>query len=296
MSLTEFRINDDLSVYSSSKNNSNSTVYRYEDNLLIVDTFLYAADNQELLSIVKGYNYEHRFIINTHWHSDHCYGNRFFTGPKTKVIAHGESAETLSSERKMISAGKKFRFSAKVVPAPDITITEPFSVLPNVSIIPAPGHTEDSMIVYLSSEGTVIAGDSVLSSDKDYYLLPYFYWGDIDDLIATLKAIRKLNPQTIVPGHGNLTNQDKIDYDLVYLVKLKKEFGLFCKDDQYLHSLLEEEKNNHNRQSNLDSVINYVGNKLPLEMFLSEELFNKTGIKEIHTLNLRNIINNEFFV
>ena len=71
-------------------------------------------------------------------------------------------------------------------------------------IMPLPGHTPDSIGVYVEGDKILFAGDAVMA-------LPYIYWGDRDVLIQTLNQIREMNLENIVEGHGEVLLKGEID-------------------------------------------------------------------------------------
>ena len=290
MPLIELILGDNIRVFSSTKNNSNSTLFYTERGQpLLVDTFLYTADNKELLRKLDLKLEDQLTIVNTHWHSDHCYGNRFFLGEKTKFLAHKMAEETLSSERKMISAGKKFSFSPSKVPKSTESIDKDVDIEPGVKVVTTPGHTYDSIAVIITSERAIITGDTVLSSDQDHYILPYFFWGDIDDHIASLKKILSYDMELIVPGHGKPVNNSKLQSDIRYLERLKDGFSNLVSNESVipllLRNMIESEK-----KCKVEIMHKRVCDLLPLEFFLDEELIGRVRLTEIHRLNIKNLI------
>ncbi len=74
----------------------------------------------------------------------------------------------------------------------------------NASIVETPGHTKDSISIYLPDTKTIIVGD-LLKGTADSLVAPPFF----DDYIALLSSVNKikeLNPDLICVSHGKNHN------------------------------------------------------------------------------------------
>ena len=82
------------------------------------------------------------------------------------------------------------------------------------------GHTGGDVVVFLPNEKIVITGDfltSTLSNMSDAY---------VDEWVTSLDALKKLDFDTVVPGHGDaFTDKAKIDYFQAYLRDVWTEVG-----------------------------------------------------------------------
>jgi glyoxylase-like metal-dependent hydrolase (beta-lactamase superfamily II) len=67
-----------------------------------------------------------------------------------------------------------------------------------LEVIATPGHTSEH-VCYLSAEGDLFSGDTILGQGTTQVFLPD---GNMADYIRSLRAIRARNPGRIYPGHG----------------------------------------------------------------------------------------------
>jgi len=165
-----------------------------------------------------------RYVINTHYHADHSWGNCFFPG--AMVIAHSRCREllfeygipSLESTRKQ---NPVFR-QVKIV-LPHLTFNQGSLSLrvgkKNLTITPSIGHSMDGISVLVDEDRVLFAGDAFMP-------LPYVVDGDIDDLTTSIKRIGRLGLENIIQGHGDIILRGEIETaikeNLSYLASIRK--------------------------------------------------------------------------
>jgi cyclase len=165
-----------------------------------------------------------RYVINTHYHADHAWGNCFFPG--ATVVAHALCRELLA-ERGMpsLEAVRKQNTAYRQVKIvlPHLTFDDGLLSLrvgkKNLSIIPAPGHSPDGIIVLVEEDRVLFAGDSFMP-------IPYVVDGDAEDITMSIKKIGRMGLENIVQGHGDIILRGEIDAavkeNLNYMTNIRK--------------------------------------------------------------------------
>jgi glyoxylase-like metal-dependent hydrolase (beta-lactamase superfamily II) len=165
-----------------------------------------------------------RYVINTHYHADHCWGNCFFPG--AVVIGHAQCRKYLVEDGiPSLENAQKQNPSlrqVKIVP-PHITFATGEMTLrvgkKNLIITTSPGHSHDGISVLVEEDRVLFAGDAFMP-------LPYIVDGDVDDMLASIKKIGKMGLENIIQGHGDIILRGEIDAavreNLNYLNNIKK--------------------------------------------------------------------------
>lgn len=165
-----------------------------------------------------------RYVINTHYHADHAWGNCFFSG--ATVIAH-ERCRALLEERgipSLASASKQNPALNKVkIVLPHMTFGEGQITLKvgkkNLTLMPALGHSEDGISVLVEEDRVLFAGDAFMP-------IPYIVDGNVDDIVDSIKKIGRMGLENIVQGHGDVILRGEIEMavkeNLSYISAVRK--------------------------------------------------------------------------
>ncbi|HSB65545.1 MAG TPA: MBL fold metallo-hydrolase [Anaerolineales bacterium] len=192
---------------------------------VVIDTLAIPEETVQIRDFIEQeLNLPVRYVVDTHYHADHAWGNCFFPG--ATVIAHTLSRKQLATkgQQSLIEARKQnpaFR-RVKIV-LPQLTFDESYLILrvgkKTLSMFQLPGPCADNIGVLVEEDRVLFAGDAFMP-------LPYIVDGDIDDTIASLKKISKMGLENVVPGHGDIVLRGEIDgmvkENLSYLSALRK--------------------------------------------------------------------------
>lgn len=182
-----------------------------------------------------------KYVINTHYHADHSWGNCFFPG--ATVIAHS-LGHTMMLQKGLASLESAKKQNAIFKPVklvdPQMTFTEgSFSLrVGKKTLIMSltPGHSSDSISVLVEEDRVLFAGDAFMP-------IPYMVDGNEEELLSTIKRIGKMGLENIIQGHGDIILRGEIEEatreNVAYLTTLRKAVKAAAKKREPMEALAE---------------------------------------------------------
>ncbi|BAU82171.1 polyketide cyclase [Streptomyces laurentii] len=146
-----------------------------------------------------------RTIVTTHHHGDHTYGNRVFL-PEARIIGHESCrSEQLAAGRQLHLLWPETDFGHVEIEPPHLTYSDRLTLYvgdTEVRVIhPGRAHTIGDSIVHLPRHGIVFTGDLVFNGGTPFVLM-----GSLAGSLRAFDLLRSLDAETVVPGHGRITD------------------------------------------------------------------------------------------
>ncbi len=179
----------------------------------VIDTLMSPQDMAPVLDYLGAHTGGRRIVVvNTHHHWDHVYGNAAFPG--VDIVAQSACPRLILQHSTTTDESVPLQ-PPEGVPLPTITFGDrlTYSDEPEtVHLIHAPGHSEDSLVVFLAGARLLLAGDAL------EWPLPNFAQRDGKDIwIHTLRQLKQLPVDLIVPSHGPPMGRGIIDANERYI-------------------------------------------------------------------------------
>jgi cyclase len=236
--------------------NGNTTVIIGDRQVLVVDTcFLPSAAREDIAQIRKWTDRPVSFVLNTHFHNDHNFGNRVYMDafPAVTVIAHTETKKEMdrfgpSSARREGQTAIEYQRMLDSGKAPDgsaLTDDDRAQIKKAIARVQAQADelkaikfqsatltfdhdftidlgNREVQVKFLGRGNT--GGDAVAYLPKEQIVItgdlvvapiPYIYDGYPTEWVQTLQNLAQLNTDTIVPGHGPVMH----DKTQIYLIR-----------------------------------------------------------------------------
>ncbi|MFE2146854.1 MBL fold metallo-hydrolase [Streptomyces sp. NPDC059456] len=157
-----------------------------------------------------------RTVVNTHHHGDHTYGNAVFA-PEALILGHDNArTEQLAAGHQLELIWPATDFGSIEITAPDLTYSDRMTFHlgeTEVRVIhPGVAHTTGDSIVFLPRQRIVFTGDLVFAGGT-----PFLAMGSLAGSLRALELLRSLDAETVVPGHGPLTDPSAYEATERYL-------------------------------------------------------------------------------
>lgn len=190
---------------------------------MVVDTLTSDKEGKQLLADVREITkLPILWVVNTHYHLDHAWGNCVFEAEGAKIIG-ASPASKLLAERGAYGLAHVDQHGLKqediegttLAPA-TVSFSGTMSIdLGGVSVelrsLPH-GHCPDNLMVWVAQDKTLFSGDLLFVGCH-----PFIGESDIPGWLADLDAVASLGAEKIVSGHGRLAGAKDIAEMRAYL-------------------------------------------------------------------------------
>ncbi len=142
-----------------------------------------------------------KYIINTHYHQDHSGGN-------TKFLPTAEIISTAMARTNIVEHKQQGNVQPPDVSPARITFTTETAIHLGGkevrAIFMGRGHTNGDAVIYFPALRTLHTGDLMAGTSP---LIDYNGGGSVVEWTKTLDNALKLDFDTVIPGHGAITNK-----------------------------------------------------------------------------------------
>ncbi len=173
-----------------------------------------------------------KYLINTEHHVDHIFGNFFFNGAGI-VVAHRRVLEQFMVVYPEINP---FEYAKEAVPTndpddaaffpdqktyfenmnkPTLTFEGNMTLRQGdttFQLISTPGHTDGQIAVFIPERKVLFTGDTIFNGVQTWH-----YASNIEQWISSLRKLKQLDANIVVPGHGPVCSMREIDTQISFL-------------------------------------------------------------------------------
>jgi glyoxylase-like metal-dependent hydrolase (beta-lactamase superfamily II) len=235
------RIADNVYAYVGTKNSSkdnsfgaNAGVIIGRDGIVVVDTLLSAKEARRFIRDIRTLsNKPILYVVNTHYHLDHAFGNCEFTKLGAVIIAQENDKKAMekSAAKTLANIGEygltEEDMEGTTPSYPTLTYGNRMTIDlgdQRIELISArKSHTDGDTLVYLPDKKILFTGDILFT---DYH--PFLGEGNIEDWVKELDDIKSMDIEKIIPGHGPLSGKKDLDDMKAYLLMFDQKAKEFA--------------------------------------------------------------------
>lgn len=226
---------------------ANAGIIIGKDGVAVVDTLISSKTAARFIEDIKKITDKPiRYVINTHYHLDHAFGNSEFEKTGAAIIGHDncrlnirKNGDNALKEAAHYGMSEKDLEGTRVA-WPSVSFRDKMTIDLGDEIIEliyfAPSHSPDSILVFLPEKRLLFSGDVLFT---DFH--PFMGEGDLDGWLRILDYILYLDVDKIIPGHGPLSTKNDVKDMKEYLIlfdKNAKELASKSKDAKQIEAEL----------------------------------------------------------
>lgn len=194
------KVKDDLYVIHNDYVPGNTTALITNEGVVLVDD-KFEIDHASIMEQLKKVtNQPVKYVINTHFHGDHSGGNAKLQALNAQVVA-SEAARQKMVETKMPGL-------------PNVTLENRLRLYVGGKRVEVHyfgrSHTNGDVVVLFPDHRVIAMGDMFTFGDATPQLVDYSGGGSAVEWTKTVDGALGLDFDTVVPGHGNVTNKQEL--------------------------------------------------------------------------------------
>ena len=171
----------------------------------VIDTGFGSLTSQHLSELLA--TDKDTYIINTHFHWDHIWGNAFFD--KGIIIQHNKCKNfTELYWDDMCKKYSHYKHGIVKRANPSITFDSQMELNSEMLLFYTPGHSDDSISAYFYADRALFVGDNFGDNDTD--IIPVLD-SQPDSFKNTLQKYANLKPDYILSGHNDVRGMETLN-------------------------------------------------------------------------------------
>lgn len=197
---------------------SNNAWLVTDDGVLVIDTRQHPRRGEELLAAIrKTTDKPVRWVVNTHAHGDHYFGNSVFKREGATIIAHRDTAGMMEHHFGLEMKRRQGYFKQQQFDPKDVALVRPDITFDSALTLTLGGRTVE--LLYIGAGQN--PGDTFVRFPKERVLFaggPFSknswpnpsFTPSMSDWVGVLRKIAAMDVNVYLGGHGDIGNKDDV--------------------------------------------------------------------------------------
>jgi cyclase len=207
---------------------SNNIWIVFDEYVVVIDANFPTGAAEVIAAIKKTTDKPIRYVLDSHHHGDHAYGNAVFAAAGATIVGQANCARLLRVDgpRDFLEAGRGPTGRKDVA---ESTLKVPNLIFDAKMVLDdgkrrvefyffGHAHTAGDAFAYLPHEKILCTGDACVNGAFNY-----LGQGDTASWIKVMEKAQQLDVQTVLPGHGPLAGKELLEKQKHYFVDLRAQ-------------------------------------------------------------------------
>ncbi|HEV3449532.1 MAG TPA: MBL fold metallo-hydrolase, partial [Gemmataceae bacterium] len=223
---------------------SNNIWVVFEDYVVVIDANFPKEAHDVIDAIKKTTDKPIRYVLDTHHHGDHAYGNAVFGEAGASIVAQANCARLLR-----LKGPEEFKLAGKPPTGrkdvAESTLKVPSLVFDDKLVLDdgkqrveflflGHAHTPGDAFAYLPKQQLLCTGDACVNG-------AYNFMGHSDSAswIRVMERAQQLDVKLVLPGHGPIAGKDLLEKQKRYFVELRQRVRKGIQDNKTTEDIIQ---------------------------------------------------------
>ena len=219
---------------------SNHAWIVFKDYVVVIDANFPKEAGDVIAAIKKTTDKPIKYVLDTHHHGDHAYGNAVWAKEGAKIVGQTNCARLLKTsgpkQWEDAAKGRKDVAESSLCQV-DIAFDEKYELDDGTQHVEflflGHAHTPGDAVAYLPKQKILCTGDACVNGAFNF-----MGHSNSGSWIHVLEKMQKLDVNMVCPGHGPLANKDVIEKQKRYFAELRQQVKKGIDDGKELKAII----------------------------------------------------------
>lgn len=212
----------------------NNTWVVFKDYVVVIDANFPKEAGDVIAAVRRTTDKPIRYVLDTHHHGDHAYGNKIWADAGAKIVGSRQSARLLQvngPKQWEIAAGGRADIKGSTLKTVDVPFDDKYVLDDGTQRVEflhfGHAHTIGDAVAWMPKHRILCTGDCCVNGAFNF-----LGHSNTASWIRYLEKLQELDVKLICPGHGQLADKELLGKQKRYFVDLRREVKKGIDDDK----------------------------------------------------------------